>query len=268
MIRLARHYIDALQIRLFLIDEYLRTRKAKNVGSSLLRAILRNPSGAEDWVNLLRFLDPDEELLAIDIGANVGAFTADMLTYFPKARSVCFEPCAEPFEVLSNRFEGDSRVECHRCAIGSEHQTREMYVQTGASHYNSFHRYENDTNRFYDIDYQNVEEVACRRLDEFDLALEGTVFLKVDTQGHEVDVLRGAGPVLDAVDVALTEVSFANEYEGLEPSFPTVAQILREHGLYQIIFQGFGGQMSNYPFERDVVFARKELLNNVFFHNY
>ena len=59
MIRLARHYIDALQIRLFLIDEYLRTRKTKNVGSSLLRAILRNPSGAEDWVNLLRFLDPD-----------------------------------------------------------------------------------------------------------------------------------------------------------------------------------------------------------------
>ncbi len=61
---------------------------------------------------------------------------------------------------------------------------------------------------------------------------------------------------------------FANEYEGLEPSFPSVAQILREHGLYPIIFQGFGGKVSNYPFERDVVFARKELLNNVFFHNY
>ena len=268
MIRLARQYIDALQIRLFLIDEYLRTRKTKNVGSSLLRAILRNPSSAEDWVNLLRFLDPDEELLVIDIGANVGAFTADILRYFPKARSICFEPCAEPFQALSGRFADDSRVECHRCAISSEHQTREMYVQTGASFSNSFHRYQNDANRFYDIDYQVVEEVECRRLDEFDLAREGKVLLKVDTQGHEVEVLRGAGPVLDSVDVALTEVSFANEYEELDPSFPAVAEILRGHDLYPIIFQGFGGKVSNYPFERDVIFARKELLNNVFFHNY
>ena len=203
MIRLARQYIDALQIRLFLIDEYLRTRKTKNVGSSLLRAILRNPSSAEDWVNLLRFLDPDEELLVIDIGTNVGAFTTEILRYFPKARSICFEPCAEPFQTLISRFADDSRVECHQCAISSEHQTREIYVQTGASFYNSFHRYQNDANRFYDIDYQDVEEVECRRLDEFDLAREGKVLLKVDTQGHEVEVLRGAGPVLASVDVAL-----------------------------------------------------------------
>ena len=81
-------------------------------------------------------------------------------------------------------------------------------------------------------------------------------------------MLRGTGPVFDAVDVALTEVSFANEYEGLEPSFPAVAQILREHGLYPIIFQEFGAEVSNYPFERDVVFARKDLLNKIFFHNY
>ena len=268
MIRLARHYIDAVQFRLFLLDEYFRTKRTKTVDSSLLGRILRNPSNAEDWVNLLRFLDPDEELKVIDIGANVGAFTADMLRYFPKARSICFEPCAEPFQALSSRFAGDPRVECHQCAIGSEHQTREMYVQTGASVYNSFHRYEADSNEFFGIDHEEVEVVQCRRLEEFDLARDGKVLLKIDTQGHEVDVLEGAGGVLDSVDVALIEVSFANEYEGLDPSFPTVAEILRKQGLYPIIFQGFSDRVSNYPFERDVIFARKDLLNNIFFHNY
>ena len=41
MIRLAKHYIDALQIRLFLIDEYPRARKTRNAGSSLVRLIVR-----------------------------------------------------------------------------------------------------------------------------------------------------------------------------------------------------------------------------------
>ena len=57
---------------------------------------------------------------------------------------------------------------------------------------------------------------------------------------------------------------FANEYECLEPSFPTVAEILREHGLYPIIFQEFGVEVSNYPFERDVIFARNDLVNKIF----
>ena len=77
------------------------------------------------------------------------------------------------------------------------------------------------------------------------------MFVKVDTED-------------DLVDVALTEVFFAIEYGGLEPSFPTIAQILREQVLYPIIFRVGGGQVPNHPLEGVVAIALDELVKGVF----
>ena len=140
-----------------------------------------------------------------------------------------------------------------------------MFIQKGTSHYNTFHRYNRDANQFYNLEFDAVEEVECRRLDGFDIDTSGQVLLKIDTQGHEVAVLEGAGDILNCVDVALVETSFAVEYEGLDPSFPMVVELLRRHDLYPIMFQEFGRGISNYAFERDVVFAKRDLLNNILF---
>jgi hypothetical protein len=44
--------------------------------------------------------------------------------------------------------------------------------------------------------------------------------------------------------------------------------LLSECGLYPIVFQDYGRVVSNYAFERDVLFVKRELLSKIWFRNY
>ena len=71
-----------------------------------------------------------------------------------------------------------------------------------------------------------------------------------------------------SADAVLLECTFADEYEGKEPSFSPCCSLLRECGLYPIVFQDYGRALSNYAFERDVLFVKRELLGKIYFRNY
>lgn len=49
-----------------------------------------------------------------------------------------------------------------------------------------------------------------------------------------------------------------------KPSFSAVTCRLEEAGLYPIIFQDFGRTISPYAFERDVIYVKRSLPNNIF----
>ncbi len=70
--------------------------------------------------------------------------------------------------------------------------------------------------------------VTTRRLDDIPEA-KGTDYLKLDIQGAELDVLRGATEVLKDVLVVETEVEFVPIYEG-QPLFADIDVALRAAG--------------------------------------
>ena len=85
--------------------------------------------------------------------------------------------------------------------------------------------------------FQNLEElvrvvktssVATKRLDDID-EVKGTDFLKVDVQGAELLVFRGAEKLLSDVLVIHTEVEFLELYKG-QPLFSDIDAFLRAHG--------------------------------------
>lgn len=78
---------------------------------------------------------------------------------------------------------------------------------------------------------REVTTVPLDRLNErFDLPTDGTDFLKVDTQGSELEILEsGRGLVLDALVGVETEVEFMPVYEG-QPLFADVDSFLRRQG--------------------------------------
>src|SRR5258707_15700586 len=59
--------------------------------------------------------------------------------------------------------------------------------------------------------------------------LTGFEFLKLDTQGADLDILRGAGPLLDGCLGVEVEVMFAPLYDG-QPLFADVDSYLRSRG--------------------------------------
>jgi FkbM family methyltransferase len=219
-------------------------------------------------VNLARFLRPSESVLLLDIGANVGSFTSDFLSIYKRSRSICFEPVSSTFEQLAARFAGDSRVEAHQFAISSFDGNAEMHVEAEST-LCSLAEYTEDANTAYRIGSAQLEQVGCRRLDSLQFGKGAErLFVKIDVQGFEIEAIRGAMQTLTGADAVLLECSFADEYKDNEPSFSLACALLRECGLYPIVFQDYGRSIANYAYERDVLFVKRELLGRIWFHKH
>jgi hypothetical protein len=82
-----------------------------------------------------------------------------------------------------------------------------------------------------------------------------------------MEVLRGGVAILGKVDVVLCECTFAPVYKGISPSFSQVCSTLSEYSLHPIILQEYGFQASNYAAERDVIFVKPYLFDNILSSN-
>jgi FkbM family methyltransferase len=262
-------YAHAVETRLFQMYELsLMKGKGSSFGSRFRRQIWKSPSQTEDWVNIARFFDPDDCLLLVDVGANVGDFTSTFLSIYKNARSVCFEPVSSTFQGLAKRFSGDARVETHRIALSDADGSAEVYLHDDSA-LCTLTKYTSQANEFYLSGATQSEKTETRRLDSLQLPTgHDRLFVKIDVQGFEIEVIRGAMQTLSRTDAVLIECSFADEWEGKEPSFSPACALLMQCNLYPIIFQDYGRRISNYAFERDVLFVRRELLSKIWFSNY
>lgn len=258
------HYLHALERRFFQLFELsILRRYGVELGSSFGWKVWKNPSQTEDWVNLARFLRPGDKVLLLDIGANVGDFTADFLSIYRDSQSVCFEPVSSTFAQLATRFRDDQRVEMHQCAISDFDGNAEMHLEADST-LCSLTEFTRDAKAAYLVGSRQLEQVKCTRLDSFPYrkGME-RLFVKIDVQGFEIEAIRGAMQTLAGADAVMLECSFADEYEGKEPSFSLACALLRECELYPIVFQDYGRVLSNYAFERDVLFVKRELLDRI-----
>ena len=106
------------------------------------------------------------------------------------------------------------------------------------------------------------------RLDDFNFNFNKNSVLKIDVQGLEVEVLKGATNSLKLFDLIIIECSFIKEYLHSEPSFSDIVELLKKHDLYPVIFQNYGKLISSYAIERDVIFVKKHLLDKILYKNY
>ena len=266
MLRMLHHYVHALESRLFQMQE-LSLLRADGVhfDRHFYRELLMSPGKTEDWVNLARFLNPSEKVFLIDIGANVGDFTAAFLSVYKEGKSVCFEPVEATFEQLTKRFRAETRVATNRCALSDADGVGTIFLHADNT-LCTLTQYTEEANAFYKTSSEPSEKTPCRRLDGFAFDRgDARLFVKIDVQGFEIEVIRGALNTLKAAELVLIECSFADEYAEKEPSFAPICAMLRDCDLYPIVFQDFGRSLSNYAFERDVLFVKRELLGKIWF---
>ena len=87
--------------------------------------------------------------------------------------------------------------------------------------------------------------------------MQEPILLKIDTEGHELKVLRGAQSVLRATEVVIAEVSMAKRFEeGYE--FEDIILFMKESGFYLLTFLDIthpsGGLRPRFA---DVVYKRR-----------
>jgi FkbM family methyltransferase len=158
----------------------------------------------------------------LDVGANVGQYASGLRREGYAGTIDSFEPVPETFERLRRKAAGDPRWRVHSCALGSADGVLKLNV-THDSVFSSL-REPNALSRekFGEAgQVRRTAEVSVRRLDGLltEEAGRPRTFLKMDTQGFDLEVFRGLGDRAGEILGLQSELSLVPIYEGM-PRMP------------------------------------------------
>jgi FkbM family methyltransferase len=197
--------------------------------------------------------------LVLDVGANNGEYGAEMRQLGYSGRIVSFEPLSGVFVALQRRTSLDSLWTARNLALGAEKKTSEIHVAQNFVSSSILAM----TPRHYQAApssrYTGQEAIEIDTLDNLwsDLTPENAeAWLKIDTQGYEMEVLKGAERSLDRIKTVELELSFCELYEG-SPSAEEVWQFLRSKNYHIVDVQpGFVDNQSGQMLQADFTFHR------------
>jgi FkbM family methyltransferase len=166
-----------------------------------------------------------------DIGANVGLFAKTCAALFNHVEITCFEPVPTTYEVLKRECGKSPRIQVKQLAVGERAGVQRMYT-SGFDQADSLLKPGKDLLNGWGAakpsGYVDVKVVA---LDDYvhGKNSEINIFLKIDVQGYELFVLKGAERTLKQCRCIQVEVSIREMYQDA-PKLPDVWQFLIDHG--------------------------------------
>jgi len=162
----------------------------------------------------------------IDVGANIGQFAYMSHTVWPRLPIYSFEPDKECFGQLQQTF---TRFEipgtCFQVAINDYAGESQFYVYDNKVNNSFLQRYDRT------IASESCVTVSCATLDglQEELSAVKSPMLKIDVQGSELSVLRGATSLLKRCKYVQIEVSLQHAYQG-NAHIADVFAAMRDHG--------------------------------------
>ncbi len=170
--------------------------------------------------------------LVLDVGANDGPFATELRAAGYRGRIVSFEPQAAAFGRLAAASSRDSLWEASQLAIGIDDGTAELNVAGNSSSSSLLGMTDQHLESAPESRYVRTETVQVARLDSLADGLvrsSDRVYLKIDVQGLELEVLRGAERTLGHVVAVDCELSLVPLYDGA-PLLPEVVDFLASRG--------------------------------------
>lgn len=216
-----------------------------------------------DWSTpqLVQLLLRHQVTTVLDVGANDGQYAKLLRSCGYPGRIVSFEPLSKPAADLARLAAGDPRWQVRRQALGDESGTATINVAANAGASSSLlPMLDRHKEAAPHASYTGTEEVLVGRLDEQWSALvqpDEEVFLKLDVQGYEAHVLRGAGPHVKELTGLQLESSLVPLYDGGSRFTEALEYARDELGLMLMaVIPGLTDPQSGQMLQVDLVFFR------------
>ena len=188
----------------------------------------------EPFYHFRNLIDNSQPLI-FDVGAYVGDTIEQFKLSFPESYIHAFEPFDESFSFLKNRFQKTDKIFLNNKALGDcSLLNKKMYItqNKGSS---SLLQPAKGANEFWEgnpLLTQEEVKVEITTIDSYcqQNNIESIDILKIDVQGNELKVLKGAKRMLKEtrVKVIFTEISIAPNYEA-QSEIDEVIKFLREN---------------------------------------
>ena len=167
-----------------------------------------------------------------DIGANVGTWALLAKAVIPEATVEAFEPLPKHCAEFGNNLRGVYGVRVHPVALGPANTYAPLLV-TDISDASSLLPLAQIGQAEFSVKEIDRVGVQVFRLDDFrsQQGLQFPELIKLDVQGYELEVLKGATECLRHTKALVVEVSFAEYYDG-QCLFHELIGFLAEFGLF------------------------------------
>jgi FkbM family methyltransferase len=169
--------------------------------------------------------------VVFDVGANVGRYSAAAVQHGLVVHA--FEPSSEAFVKLEQGMRG--RACLHRCGLGERDDTLTLYAPEPGSGMASLYARTHPA-----ATWSPVEAVRLRRLDDvvIEERIERIDLLKLDVEGHELAVLRGAERMLAEGRIARVQFEFGGANIDARVFLRDILAELKGYALYRIVRDG------------------------------
>ncbi|MGH7384245.1 MAG: FkbM family methyltransferase [Candidatus Rokuibacteriota bacterium] len=173
----------------------------------------------------------------LDVGANLGQYRQFLRKEVGYTGHIAsFEPQAACLRELETRARRDPLWTIYGFALGSEGGQQSLNVMRESAFTSFLPPDSSVVPKFMHLNtIAHVETVVVKRLDDVIDEIRATsggrsMYLKLDTQGYDLEVIKGASAALASVAALQTEISVQPIYDRM-PDWLTSLRILKEHGL-------------------------------------
>jgi FkbM family methyltransferase len=176
------------------------------------------------------------EIVVMDVGAHHGDYALAALDAFEgAARIECFEPDPINYEKLAAALGPD--VGCHALALSDKPGTARLFTNPAYSPVSSMHP---DAMTLAGIAVSDTTEVQVDTLDEVTerLRIDHIDLLKLDVEGHEVAVLKGATRLLEEGKVEVVQFEFGEHNLASRTYLRDFRDLLPGHQLFRLSPRG------------------------------
>jgi FkbM family methyltransferase len=193
----------------------------------------------------------------IDVGAHHGQFALFAAERFRQASLYCFEPLPEAGERLATVLADRQGVRIFQVAAASDSAVHELHVSRLDDSSSLLPITDRYTTAWPGTEEAGRIEVQTVRLE--DVIETGSIvnpcLLKIDVQGGELDVLRGAEALLASIDEVFLEGSFMEFYDG-QPLAAEVISHLHHRGFQLVGVFGLKRDRAGRCLQADFLFER------------
>ena len=201
--------------------------------------------------------------LLLDVGANTGQYVQYVRDLGYKNQVISFEPVSVSFQELNRKASLDPLWQVHQRALGSKAGSNAINISANSFSSSLLEILPSHLNAAPQSKVIDKEMITIETLDHF---LEGMsnlskrIFLKIDTQGYELEVLKGAEKILPEIICVQIELSLIPLYK-TETMYDELLTFFKEKGFELYTLEpGFFDEQTGRLLQMDGVFVNKKYL--------
>lgn len=160
--------------------------------------------------------------VVLDVGAHQGWYSQHLRRGGFKGRIVTFEPNVENHSHIAAK--ADANWKQANYALGEKNEAKQFNVLHDSGGSNTMSSFLKTSigvpSRTVEVEVKRLEDVLPSLLADI---REPRIFLKTDTQGYDLPVIRGAGSWLENIVGLQSEISVEPIYEGMTPYTESLA---------------------------------------------